>query len=989
MKIRNLLFFVIPCLAIIITGCSSEGGGDGGTFKYNYETYQNDDMQVMVYTLKNGLKLYMSINRDEPRVQTNIAVKTGSKQDPADATGLAHYLEHMMFKGTSTIGTVNWEEENKLLKEISDLYEQHRNTTDEAERRAIYAKIDSVSYLASEHAVANEYDKMIASLGAKGTNAYTSLEQTVYINDIPANELEKWMMVEGERFGELVLRLFHTELEAVYEEYNRGLDSDGSQVYHKIMANLFQKHSYGTQTTIGKGEHLKNPSMEKIHEYWQTYYVPNNIAIILAGDLDPDATVDLVEKYFGNMETKPVPEFTFEPEDPIEAPIESEIFGSDPEFVELAFRLPGSASEDALKLKMTDMILSNGQAGLIDLNLVQKQAVLDAYSSPYVNKDYSIFFLSGEPREGQTLEEVKDLLLAQIEKVKNGEFEDWLPDAVRKDFLLNDIRGMESNRARAGKMTTAFVHDRSWQDIVDERGKMNNITKEQIMEFAKANLNDNYTVVYKRLGESNYAKVDKPQITPVKLERDTVSQFFAMFDTVKSDRLTPMFMDFERDIKRGTLASGIEFSNIENVTNDLFSLNYILDMGSDNDKELALAIKYLPFLGSSKYTAEQLQQEFYKLGLSFDVFASRDRCYLTLTGLEESLEPGIKLFEEFLADVKADEKAFGDMVQGMLKERQNSMLQKFRILYSGLANYAKYGPDNPFTNIIPEEELMNLDPEMLASKLKDISSYKHQVFYYGKRPMNDMIALLDAEHKVPETLKDYPEPKMYTELSMDKNQVYYTDYDMVQSEMLMLSKGSQYNKNAVPQARLFNEYFGSGLSSIVFQEIRESKALAYSAYSVFTTPSKKEDSHYVQAYIGTQVDKLGDARAAMLELMNNMPEAGIQFESARDAALKKIETSRTTKQNIFWSYLSAQRKGLDYDINKEAYEQIKNMNMDDLRGFFEENIKGNDYTFCVIGAEDKIDKEVLKSMGDFQELTLEQLFGYEQKLKNMPTEMLP
>lgn len=987
MKIRNLYFLLSLSIAIVIASCSSES--DTVAYKYTYETYQNDDMQVMVYTLKNGLKVYMSINKDEPRIQTNIAVKTGSKQDPADATGLAHYLEHMMFKGTSKIGTVNWEQEKVLLQQISDLYEQHRNTTDPAERKAIYARIDSVSYLASEHAVANEYDKMIGSLGAKGTNAYTSLEQTVYINDIPSNELEKWMMVEGERFGELVLRLFHTELEAVYEEYNRGLDSDGSQVYHKIMENLFKKHSYGTQTTIGTGEHLKNPSMEKIHAYWKTYYVPNNIAIILSGDIDPDKTIDLVEKYFGAMESKPVPAFTFQPEDEMSEPVVSEIFGSESEFVELGFRLPGSSSEDALKLQLVDMILSNGQAGLIDLNLVQKQTVLSASSGPYINKDYSIFFLTGEARDGQTLEEVKDLLLAQLDLIKKGEFEDWLPDAVRKDLILNEIRSMESNRARAGKMTQAFIHERSWQDIVDEMDKLAKFTKEDIVKFANEKLTNNYTVVYKREGQSNFAKVEKPKITPVKLERDTTSVFFAAFDTIKSDRLAPMFMDFAKDIKRGTLNSGVEFSNIENVTNSLFNLNYILDMGSDHDKELALAVKYLPFLGSSKYTAEQLQQEFYKLGLSFDVFTSSDRCYLTLSGLEESLEPGVRLFEEFLADVKADPKAYADMIDGISRERQNDMMQKGRILYGGLMNYAKYGEDNPFRNILTEEQLQAINPEALATKIKGISTYKHQVFYYGTKPMDQMVTFLNAEHKVPESLLDYPEPKKYTELAMDKNKVYYTNYDMVQSEMLMLSKTQPFNKAVVPAASLFNEYFGSGLSSIVFQEIRESKALAYSAYSVFTSPNKLEDSHYVQAYIGTQVDKLGDAQAAMMELMNNMPEAEIQFESARDAALKKIETSRTTKSAIFWSYLSAKRKGLDYDINKEVYEKIGTMDMASLRAFFDENIKGRTYTYSVIGREDMIDKSVLQSMGEFKQLTLKDLFGYEQKMKAMPQQMLP
>ena len=299
--------------------------------QYNYQTVENDPLNVLIYTLENGLKVYMSINKDEPRIQTNIAVNTGSKQDPSDATGLAHYLEHMLFKGTSEIGTINWTDESVELKKISDLYEQRRNTVNPKEREAIYKKIDSISVVAAKYTVANEYDKMISSLGAKGTNAYTSLERTVYINDIPSNELEKWLIIESERFSELVLRLFHTELETVYEEFNRGQDNDSRLSWYTMMKSIFKKHQYGTQTTIGTSEHLKNPSMEKIHQYFNEQYVPNNMAIVLSGDIDPDKTIALIEKYFGQYQFKEVPEFTVIQEDPIVEPEFISIQGSSSE----------------------------------------------------------------------------------------------------------------------------------------------------------------------------------------------------------------------------------------------------------------------------------------------------------------------------------------------------------------------------------------------------------------------------------------------------------------------------------------------------------------------------------------------------------------------------------------------------------------------------------------------------------------------------------
>jgi len=384
----SAVFISLIVFLVYYNACKSQ-------YKYSYKYVDHDPLNTLIYTLNNGLTVYMSINKDEPRIQTNIAVNTGSKQDPSDATGLAHYLEHMLFKGTDELGTINWEEESEELKKISDLYEELRSVVDQEKRDLIYHQIDSVSGEAAKYAVANEYDKMISSLGAKGTNAYTSLERTVYINDIPSNELEKWLSIESERFSQLVLRLFHTELETVYEEFNRAQDNDARLSWYTLMANLFKKHPYGTQTTIGTSEHLKNPSMEKIHQYFDTYYVPNNMAIILSGDIEPDKTVELIEKYFGDFEYKEVPIFQSPNEAPIINPEIIDVNGSDSEWVDIGFRLEGVDSTDTYLLPLLDGLLSNGKAGLIDLNLIKSQKILSGYSSYMIAKDYSVFYLHG------------------------------------------------------------------------------------------------------------------------------------------------------------------------------------------------------------------------------------------------------------------------------------------------------------------------------------------------------------------------------------------------------------------------------------------------------------------------------------------------------------------------------------------------------------------------------------------------------------------
>ncbi len=973
-SMRKVALFSLFAGVVALTACSGE---EEPKSRYQYETVAGDPLGAKIYTLDNGLKVYLSVNKEEPRVVTQIAVRTGSKQDPADATGLAHYLEHMLFKGTSEFGTKNWEEEKVLLEQISNLYEQHRTETDPAKRKAIYAQIDSTSNLASKLAIANEYDKMIASLGAKGTNAYTSNEKTVYINDIPSNELEKWAAIESNRFKELVLRLFHTELEVVYEEFNRGEDSDQRRAFFAMMDALYPNHPYGQQSTIGTSEHLKNPSMEKIQAYFKERYQPNNMAIVLSGDIDPDNTIDIITKYFGDYTAGEVPAFTPVVEAPITEPVVVDITGVEAEFTMLAYRLPGIGTPAIPKLKILDGILSNGQAGLIDLDLVQKQKIIRGYSSTYVLKDYSMFYMQGVPRTGQEVSDVADLLRGQLERIKKGDFEDWMVEAVVKDMKLNELRRTESNWARAGKMVDAFINEQSWNDVVGEFAAMEKITKQEIVDFANEHFGDNnYVQVNKRFGESMAVKVEKPIITPVDIDRESKSEFYLAWDTIKSGRVEPLFIDYKAAINTTALGNGIEFNSIKNENNELFDLYYILDMGSDHDKVMSLAVQYLPYLGTSKYDASQLKQEFFKLGVSFDVFSSRDRMYVTLSGLNESLDKGMELFEHILSDVQPDEQALKDMVDGVLKNRQDAMKNKNQILFSAMMNYAQYGPANPFKNIISEDDLKGITPEMLVEKIKEITAYKHRMFYFGPQAPNEVMAVVDKHHKVPATLKEYPEPLMFAELPTESNQVYFAHFDMVQSEMMLTSKGPQFDLNLVPVANLYNEYFGSGLSSIVFQEIRESKALAYSAYSGFSIPQKADRSHYVTGYIGAQVDKLPEATDAMLALMSDMPRAEIQFESARDAAMKQIETSRTTGADIFWSYQTAQQRGIDYDIQKTTYEALKTMDMDKMQAFFDEHIKGNNYTYNVIGNRALMDLEVLKKLGPVQELTMDELFGY-------------
>lgn len=948
------------------------------TAGFNYETVTNDPTGLRLYTLENGLKVYLAKNEEEPKIQTFIAVRAGSNYDPKEATGLAHYLEHMVFKGTDEIGTQDFEKEKVLLQQISDLYEQHKAETDEDKKKEIYKKIDEVSFEASKISISNEYDKMISSLGAEGTNAHTWFEETVYKNKIPANELDKWLNVESERFSQLVLRLFHTELEAVYEEFNRGQDSDGWKSYAAMLEGLFPNHPYGQQKTIGTSEHLKNPSMVAIHNYFDKYYVPNNMAMVLVGDIDFDQTIQKVNKAFGGFEKKEVVHPVLPKEEPITSPVIKEVFGPTAESVSVAFRSGAIGTKEEKLLTLADMLLANGNAGLIDLNLNQKQAVQNAGCSPTFLNDYGYHQFYGSPKADQTLDEVKDLLLSQIDKLKKGEFDEWMISAVVNDLKLSQTREYENNTALASAYYNAFIHREDWKDKVEFLNELKKVSKQELVDFANSFYKDNYVVIYKRKGEDkNITKVENPGITPVELNRDKQSEFIKAFTQQETPALTPKYIDYKSAIKETKTTSELKVSYIDNPNNDLFNLSIIFDMGRDNDRKVSLATGYLDYLGTDKYSPEELKKEFYKLGIDYFVNAGSDKTYVGISGLKENLDAGLALLEHLWTNAVPNQETYAKYVDQIAKGRQDSKTQKGNILWNGLMSYGMYGDNSPLRNIYTIGELQAVNPQELVDKIKELRNFKQRIFYYGK-DVDAAIASINKNHKIQGELLDYPEEVKYVQKETGGN-VYFVDYDMVQSEMIFLAKGSEFDSGKMAASRLFNTYFGSGLSSIVFQEIRESKSLAYSAFSAYSTASEKGDSNYVYAYIGTQANKMPQAVDAMMDLMTNMPEAEEQFNAAKEATLKKIAAQRITKSKIFWTYEGLKKRGIDNDNREEMYNTIKDMTLEDLKSFFNENIKGETYNVLVVGNKKDVNMNALSKLGVVKEMDVDYLFNYEKK----------
>ena len=947
---------------------------------YRYESVEGDKSATRIYTLKNGLKVYMSVNKEQPRLQTMIAVRVGSKNDPAETTGLAHYFEHLMFKGTDKFGTQNYEAEKPLLDEIERLFEVYRVTTDEAERKAIYAKIDSVSQEASKYAIPNEYDKLMQAIGADGTNAWTSYDETNYVEDIPSNQIENWAKIQAERFENAVIRGFHTELETVYEEYNMGLTNDNSKLIDKILSMTFPDHPYGTQSPIGKQEHLKNPSITNIKNYYKTYYVPNNMAICMAGDFNPDEAIVIIDKYFGKLKpNRKLPKVKeYKPARMTEVK-EAEVYGLESESVAIAWPIEGAKSEGRLVGALLSSVLSNGgNCGLLDTNLLQEQKVLDAWGGVEYLTDAGIVTLMGEPKQGQSLEEVRDLLLAEAAKLRNGEFDSDLLKAIIANYRRGEMADLENNFVRAYKMEAAFVNGLDWASVATEIDRAADITKDDVVAWANKNMPaEGYCVVYKRQGEDkSQKKIDKPSITPISANRDAQSDYLVATQQSEVAPIAPQFIDYERDLGRSLLDNGLQVLYKRNETNELFSLIYLYDFGTTTVKSMALAADYMELLGTEEKSAEEIQRELYDLACSFNITVTGDKTYLIISGLSENMERAITVIEDYIANVEGDEEILKGVKSDFAQQRINAKASQ-QENFLRLQNYCLYGSDYIRTRTMSNKELQRITSEELLNNIKQLSQVKHRIMYYGPTHLNDVVGMLYTTHKTSDNLLDLKSEPMPTK-AVTKPNVLFAQYDAKQVYYMQYScrEGDKWNLDYSPVGNLYNNYFSGGMNAIVFQEMREARGLAYSAYSYLAKGRVPHHPYYFYAFIATQNDKVQQAVEAFDEIIENMPRSEQAFELAKSGIVANIESKRTTKMDILWSYLEQEKFGLKEDINKTLYEGIQSLTLDDVVKFQQEFIKGRAYTYCILGDKHDLDMKYIGTLGKIKYLSQEEIFGY-------------
>lgn len=934
---------------------------------------ENDPLNAQIFELDNGLKVYLTENHEEPSFYAEIAVRAGSKHDPADATGLAHYLEHLLFKGNQNLGTLDYEAEKPFLDRTVELYEEHFNETDPARRAEIYAEINRVAQQAAQFEVPNEIDKLYNSMGASGLNAHTWYEETVYKVSLPSNRLQQWAEIESDRFVNPVFRLFHTELETVYEEKNRTLDNGDRIIGTAIDELLYKVHPYGQQPTIGKVEHLKNPSLVYIQNYFDTYYVPNNMAIFISGDIDIDETIAIISDKFSRWESKPVPEVGPWVEPPIAGAERRTVQYPGQEQVQIAFRTAGNGSPDKEALILVDMILDNRTAGLINLNLNQQQLVAGAGSSPLFLNDYGSQNLYGVPKQGQTLAEVEQLLLDQIELIKAGEFEDWIIPAIINDFKKNQKASLEFNTARVTLMRQSFIEGADWDYTVDELARMEQLTKQDVVNVANKYFGNDYVAAYREDAQHEIPAVEKPKIDPVVIDPSRQSAFAARILAMDYEPIEPTFVEADKDYRVVEFADGIQLYYAPNPLNDLFSFSVNIEVGTEENEKLGLASALMEVAGAGSLTNEELQKEWYRMGTEFRFGAGENSSGISISGLDEQFEASLAQMLNLIRNPTADADTLETLKGILLKNRQDQKSSPPAIAQA-LYLYNRYGEESPILESLTSAEIQATTLDELLGLPGQLLDYKQTLSYTGSLPLEELVEVLRRHYDVSEELQDTPPYRFRTARNVEETEIYVVDQQTAQAQVRIEFPDGEYNRPDSIPASVYTSYFGSGMSSVVFQELREARALAYSASARYAQGSRLNDENLLIGAIGTQTDKTVDALSAFLDLIDNMPTSTERFEETRESLLNRYRTSKISFREVIGAVRGWERLGLEGDPRRESYETLQTMTMQDLIDFQQEHIKDRPKLISIVGDVSIIDADELAQFGNVQQIQVDELF---------------
>lgn len=934
------------------------------------EPVSGDEMGVTIHRLSNGMTVYISTDRQTPRVSAWVAVRAGSRHDPANSTGLAHYLEHMLFKGTSELGTTDIDAERPHLQRIEALYAQLRQTTDDAERATILASIDSETQSSAAYAVPNELDTLYSKLGVTGVNAFTSNDQTVYVGDVPSNRFDAWARVEAQRYADPQFRLFFTEIETVYEEKNRSMDNPGRRVGELMSRSLYPAHQYGTQPTLGHIDHLKNPAYGDMVAFFERWYVPNNMAIVLAGDIDAATALPILEKTFGAaLEPKPL-----EPPEPgaIEPLAGRKVYELEAEggnTVSLAWHTVPENHADQTALDVMDWLVDNSESGILNVELLLTQKVPSAGSYPRHYNEAGHWVTWATARDDQTLDEVEALLIGVVNKLKAGEFTQADIDAVVTNAEIREKYRLESNSSRVSTMTDAFITRRPWADQVAALDRMRAITRDDVVRVANKYLGDDFVVVRRNKGEYEPPEIAKPSITPIDIDSSRHSAFAASVEAMEATDLEPEWVVEGEHYTRLEIPAG-ELIASRNTRNDLFSVRYRFETGRRDARLLCHALNVLERAGTADMSAAELKRTLYGMGTSISTGCGLDWTNLYVSGLDRHFGESIDLLESWLRTAAFDNDTVDALVANVVSRRKDRM-EEPSFVGGALRAYALRGKDSSYLLQVSNKDLERAKPAALRKLLASLLDHQHTVVYYGPRSATEAARIVErgVEHR-----KLGRRPAI-TYRKAKGTRVFFADKKVSQAAIRIWFPSAPLGNEARAISELYGEYIGGGMGALIFQQIREARSLAYSAGGWHSVGTRAKDESILTGSMATQNDKALEAITTMLDLLKNVPADETRLANAREAIDRSYRATRVNPRYVGGWVLYWDEIGVDSDPRPERWKAIMALDLSELSKFAE-SVSSGGVVISVLGDAEHLDMDALNDIGKVETKTVEQLVSY-------------
>ena len=962
---RILVYLICVCYALVAWG-------------------QNDDF--VQYQLANGLTVYLWEDHDQPDVQGWTVTRAGSIDEPADATGLAHYLEHMLFKGTDRIAALNWEKEKPLYEQIIALYDTLALTTDAKAREAVQLRINEVSLEAAKYAAPDEFSNLIQGIGGEGLNAFTAYDVTCYMNSFPSYQMERWLTLYADRLTNPVFRSFQAELENVFEEYNMYLDDNSTHSRNFIFGHLYKGHAYA-RDIIGYPEDLKNPKLRQLIDFYNTWYVPNNMALILVGDFDIETTKPLIEKTFGKLQYRDLPERTTYPTTEFAQDERySAKLGYMPELY-IAYNGVPVGDKDELLLDFLGEILSNSmQIGLLDEltldnKLMYAGAVTDARRDQGRFLVVAVPYMDAETQTYTSLKETEKLVNDAIQQLVNGNISEELVEAVRQNFYQEFDRTMEYPEMKVQLLQNAFTYQQSIEELLKQKELVAAITMDNLKNAAKKYLGAPKKTFEIEEGTPKKDKLPKPKIKSLESPKGE-SAYCQYLESIPAGKLTPRFIDFS-DIDQDRFYEGVSVYCTPNVKNNIFSLRLKYGVGTYELPLLEYAsalmnmsgIKGTPGLKPAEFRAQLA-----KLGGKCSYAVSEDYFYVDIEGNEAKLEEIISLVNLHMCLPNFESE--NDMLLNNIKGQEYSARQVEQrntdIVADAAFDYVRYGDNSPYIKRPAlMEEVIQLTAAQLEGVFHQVQNYELEIHYAGALPALEVKNILYNKLSLNQHVRMSKSPVERPIVPITEDKIYFLpDASMQQAKVYILIDGKPYAAKDAVNYMAFNEYFGGGFSGLVMNEIREKRSMAYNAYGHFSRPAKQGQMTKFTGYVGTQSDKVIDAVGVYMSLLDSMPQYPETIENIRTILRQSILSNKPTFRTKSQRLTANMLMGYKVDPAMLQVRDIQRLTFDNILSFYQSHVQGKPMTILIMGDPKLIDQKQLKAKyGKITKLSKSRLFS--------------